>query len=609
MLSVFFILVMVLKRQLPSNKTWRKIIWFYVIGFYFGLTVYFFNQQKIPLMDWHSLFLPITNFPKPFMISVFSAVVVGWIALTFSVYYESKKVIRVHTFSKKNRRIFITFAILIFLGALAYTSSYWTMNKMDNVRLDQVVFTITQPIKGSDPGQIHTFLLVPFLGALLIAVPMITIMYLFSTCSLQMGALKWRQKPFFQYRYMIGLGLISLLLGLSMSVREIGYADIKAYYFEKTDLYEKYYVDPQKVNFEFPEKKRNLVYIFLESMESSYYSKEFGGSLDDNLLPNMTKLSQEALHFSNGDKLQGMLQVPGANQTASSMVAQTSGLPLRPSANLELIEDLGKNSAEYFPGAYSIGEILNKEGYEQALLIGSKAEFAGRDKYFEQHGNYEIRDYHWAIDKGLIPKDYYVWWGYEDRKLFNYAKDTLDEFSQKDQPFNLTMLTVDTHFEDGYATDETPDLFGDQYANVIHDSDRQLYEFLQWMKQQPFYENTTIVVSGDHLTMDSDFLEEIDPDYQRTVFNLILNAPQKVTKEKTENRSYSAMDMFPTTLAALGVTFDQNRLGMGTNLFSDQPTIIEEIGYDTFEQELMKQSDFYDEKLMQKGRTKSSNSN
>src|SRR5699024_5821858 len=405
---------------------------------------------------------------------------------------------------------------------------------------------------------------------------------------------------------MIGLGLISLLLGLSMSVREIGYADIKAYYFEKTDLYEKYYVDPQKVNFEFPEKKRNLVYIFLESMESSYYSKEFGGSLDDNLLTNMTKLSQEALHFSNGDKLQGMLQVPGANQTASSMVAQTSGLPLRPSANLELIEDLGKNSAEYFPGAYSIGEILNKEGYEQALLIGSKAEFAGRDKYFEQHGNYEIRDYHWAIDKGLIPKDYYVWWGYEDSKLFNYAKDTLDEFSKKDQPFNLTMLTVDTHFEDGYATDETPDLFGDQYANVIHDSDRQLYEFLQWMKQQPFYENTTIVLSGDHLTMDSDFLEGIDPDYQRTVFNLILNAPQKVTKEKTENRSYSAMDMFPTTLAALGVTFDQNRLGMGTNLFSDQPTIIEEIGYDTFEQELMKQSDFYDEKLMQKGRTKSS---
>src|SRR5699024_9770063 len=417
-------------------------------------------------------------------------------------------------------RIFVTFAILIFLGALAYTSSYWTMNKMDNVRLDQVIFTITQPIKGSDPGQIRTFFLVPFLGALLIAVPMITIMYLFSTCSLQMGALKWRQKSLFEYRYMIDFGLISLLLGLSMSVREIGYADIKAYYFEKTDLYEKYYVDPQKVNFEFPEKKRNLVYIFLESMESSYYSKEFGGSLDDNLLPNMTKLSQEALHFSNGDKLQGMLQVPGANQTASSMVAQTSGLPLRPSANLELIEDLGKNSAEYFPGAYSIGEILNKEGYEQALLIGSKAEFAGRDKYFEQHGNYEIRDYHWAIDKGLIPKDYYVWWGYEDRKLFNYAKDTLDEFSQKDQPFNLTMLTVDTHFEDGYATDETPDLFGDQYANVIHDSDRQLYEFLQWMKQQPIDRKSVVVVSGDHLTMDSDFLEEIDPDYQRTVFNL-----------------------------------------------------------------------------------------
>lgn len=609
MLTVFFILVWSLRGQLPTKKVGRKIILSYITGSYFALIIYFFNQQEIPLLNWQSLFLPINRFPTTLFMTLLIAFIVGGVSMAVSRAYETGKLVKIHSFSKKNRRIFIFFSVIIFLSALAYTSSYWTMNKMDNVRLDQVIFTITQPIKGSDPGQIRTFIVVPFLGAILISVPMISIMYLVSNCSWQVGAIQWHPKPLLRYRYMIGLGIISLVAGLSMSVKEIGYADIKAYYFEKTDLYEEYYVDPQKIAITFPQKKRNLVYIFLESMEASYYSQDLGGSLTENLLPHMAQLSQdEGIHFSNSNQLQGMLQVPGANQTASSMVAQTSGLPLRPSANLELLQDLSSNSAEYFPGAYSIGEILDQEGYEQVLLLGSKAEFAGRDKYFEQHGNYEIRDYHWAIEQGLIPEDYYVWWGYEDRKLFDFAKDTATELSAKGQPFNLTMLTTDTHFEDGYATDETPDLYGNQYANVIHDSDRQVYEFLKWLKDQPFYANTTIIISGDHLTMDSDFLANIDPDYERTVFNLILNAPQQMSVAKTQNRKYCAMDMFPTTLAALGVQIAGDRLAMGTNLFSDQPTIIEQMSYAAFETELMKQSDFYDEKLMQKNRSPSSDS-
>jgi len=181
--------------------------------------------------------------------------------------------------------------------------------------------------------------------------------------------------------------------------------------------------------------------------------------------------------------------------------------------------------------------------------------------------------------------------------LVDYAKETLNELSQEDAPFNLTMLTVDTHFEDGYATEDTPDLFGDQYSNVIHDSDRQITQLLEWMKEQPFYEDTTVVLVGDHLTKDSDFFDSVDPDYQRSVFNLILNTNKQT--ERNKNREFSAVDMFPTTLSALGVEVAGDRLGLGVNLFSDQPTLIEQFGYEPFQNELMKKSDFYNEKLMQ----------
>ena len=73
----------------------------------------------------------------------------------------------------------------------------------------------------------------------------------------------------------------------------------------------------------------------------------------------------------------------------------------------------------------------------------------------------------------VLPEDYYVWWGFEDEKLIEYAKEDLTELASSDQPFNYTMLTVDTHFEDGYVCDLCQDLHdGNQYGNVISCSDK-----------------------------------------------------------------------------------------------------------------------------------------
>ena len=77
---------------------------------------------------------------------------------------------------------------------------------------------------------------------------------------------------------------------------------------EKTDFYEKYYVNPAKTKLDFPSQKRNLIYIFMESMESSYADQEDGGIMDDNYIPNLTKLAKENINFS--DKADGKLGGP-----------------------------------------------------------------------------------------------------------------------------------------------------------------------------------------------------------------------------------------------------------------------------------------------------------
>ena len=168
-----------------------------------------------------------------------------------------------------------------------------------------------------------------------------------------------------------------------------------------------------------------------------------------------------------------------------------------------------------------------------------------------------------------------------------------------DQPFNISMVTIDTHTPDGYLCDLCQNNHENQYANVIECQSRQVGNFINWCKQQSWYENTTIVITGDHKSMAEKFFSNIDSDYIRTPYNCIINSA--VEPVQTTQRNFSAMDMYPTILAAMGANIDGDRLGLGTNLFSDKETIIEEIGLEIFDQELQKSSNFYKKKILNEG--------
>ena len=208
-------------------------------------------------------------------------------------------------------------------------------------------------------------------------------------------------------------------------------------------------------------------------------------------------------------------------------------------------------------------------------------------------------DYYYAINNGWLPKDYNVWWGYEDKKLFEFAKKELLEISKNDEPFNFTILTVDTHFTDGYY-DETCNSkkFSGQYENVFYCNDNMIYEFIKWIMEQDFYPNTTVIISGDHLTMQGGFYKNLD-NYQRTIYNTIINSEIK-NPTNTKNRLYTVIDMYPTTLAAIGAKIEGEQLGLGVNLYSDKKTLPEELGYYYLAQELSKNSTFYNDRILGK---------
>ena len=91
------------------------------------------------------------------------------------------------------------------------------------------------------------------------------------------------------------------------------------------------------------------------------------------------------------------------------------------------------------------------------------------------------------------------------------------------------------------------------------------------------------------------FWKSLSNDYQRTVYNAIINPQCAYKKKVTAKRKFSTMDMFPTTLAALGVEIDGNKLGLGTNLFSGEETLREQLGANYINKELKRNDKMYNQ--------------
>ena len=495
--------------------------------------------------------------------------------------------------------------ILMFILYILISSIFWGSNHFGNISMDEIIFTLNMPLEGSGSDFITDYIVHVLLPAIIIFIVLSIDIFRKKKRTYK---IQFNKKIFNIYPCNINIPVLILItiLGLTgiLKIADDKFSTIEfaKNQFSQSSFIEDNYVSPTDVNLDFPEKKRNLIYILLESGESSAQDIDNGGLFDVNYIPEMTELAKNNVSFSQSDKIEGAAVAPACGWTMAGMVAEFSGLPLKlyKYDDTSVDNSMG-NYQEFLPGVTNLGDILEKEGYKNYYMIGSDVRFSGRDKYMSQHGNYEIWDYYTAIEKEKIPEDYYVWWGYEDMRLYDYAKEELTRISQNDEPFNFTMLTVDTHHIGGYVCPLCQNEHSEQYGNVWSCASRQVNDFVNWIKEQPFYENTTIVICGDHCSMDPEFYSDFAYDKHhgevtRKVYNAIINPAVKPVNEK--NREFVTMDMFPTTLAAMGVEIEGNRLGLGTNLFSEEETLSEEYGYEDMFNELNKKSNYYDETFL-----------
>ena len=472
--------------------------------------------------------------------------------------------------------------LLLILGFLCYFSANWYFHYYGEQGFNSVLVTLFSGVNGVEGTIMKTY----YQGPLFLTLICSGVLTLWC-CNwsrfhlrLKLFGKKFTLSPL---RPAVYLPLCALVcaVGVWNAAQTVSFPQWLETVGDVSTLISREYIAPEETEITYPEKKRNLVYILLESMETTFASKEQGGAMEESVIPELYQLAQENVSFSDTEGLGGWGYVSGTNWTTGGTVAQAGGIPLL----LPFGGNEGDHMVRPLAAAHMLWDELHEQGYYQAVMMGSNVEFSGQLNLLRGHGIDRIYDHKYAKETGFIPQDYNVWWGIEDSRLYTYAKQELTKIAAQDQPFSFTLFTIDTHFPNGYTCPDCPRTFQDPYENVYACASAQVAAFVRWLQEQPFYENTTVIVCGDHLTMDNAYIQRAGlENARRRVYNCIINGAAQ--PENTKNRTFTPMDMYPTTLAALGCRIEGERLGLGTNLYSNVPTLAEKMGVDTLNWEI-----------------------
>ena len=138
-------------------------------------------------------------------------------------------------------------------------------------------------------------------------------------------------------------------------------------------------------------------------------------------MPELTKLAKQNLNFSHSDKLGGsIVRAPSIAYTMGATIAQTSGVLLMTPLG-KMRNDMGELKS-FLPSLRRLEDVLHDNGYEQLYIEGSDASFAAYNSYVGRYDDSNVFDLYKARDEGLIPKNYFEMWGFEDREMFEFPK-------------------------------------------------------------------------------------------------------------------------------------------------------------------------------------------
>ena len=232
---------------------------------------------------------------------------------------------------------------------------------------------------------------------------------------------------------------------------------------------------------------KNIVIIYCESLENGYFdSKLFSG-----VTPLMNKLIENGELFS----YKNYENCVGSGWTIGALYSTQTSLPCFFGTDGNAIFNRVKDCK-----LVSYAKVLKSAGYNNLFLSSAKLDFAGTGNMMNMLG-YDIKDF-----KQFNVPFSKTGWGVHDKDLFEQAKIEYDKLMKQQKPFNLTLSTVDTNCTKGVPDERLTNIVSKQFSMdkieySVNSLDYLINDFYQYIKKQPNFENTEIIILGDHPLM------------------------------------------------------------------------------------------------------------
>ncbi|WP_034943299.1 phosphatidylglycerol--membrane-oligosaccharide glycerophosphotransferase [Erwinia oleae] len=299
--------------------------------------------------------------------------------------------------------------------------------------------------------------------------------------------------------------------------------------------------------------KPNLVYIYAESLERTYFDEK---AFPD-LAPELNNIRKKSTDFSN------TMQLPGTEYTIAGMVASQCGIPLFAPFDGNASSSL----STFYPQNVCLGDILKASGYQNYFYQGASLSFAGKDLFLSSHGFDHLYGFN-ELKSVVKDPNYRNDWGWYDDTLLDVVFDKYVELAKQNQPFSLFALTVDTHHPDGFISRscqrKTYPYQGKPNKSfaAVACSQEHIAKLIERIRATPWFKNTIIVVSSDHLAMNNTAFQYLNQHDRSDLFFMVRGDQ---TDGKTIPVKRSTLDNGATVLDAMG---GDNFIGLGRSSLS-----------------------------------------
>ncbi|MEX5716219.1 phosphatidylglycerol--membrane-oligosaccharide glycerophosphotransferase [Serratia ureilytica] len=295
------------------------------------------------------------------------------------------------------------------------------------------------------------------------------------------------------------------------------------------------------------------MYIYAESLERTYFDTELFPGLADEL----NALRADSIDFSNTQ------QLPGTGYTIAGMVASQCGIPLFAPFD----GNASSAVSTFYPENVCLGDVLKAAGYSNSFYQGAELAFAGKDTFLKSHGFDHVYGFK-ELREQVADPSYKNDWGWYDDSVLDVVYGKFVELSKQRQPFSLFTLTVDTHHPDGFIS---AGCSKKSYAwqnkenrslSAVACSQQHIAALIDKIKRSPYFSNTVIVVSSDHLAMNNTAYDILTKQKRRNLF-FIIDGTRPQAEQRNEKRS--TLDNGATVLDVMG---GDNYIGLGRSSLS-----------------------------------------